>query len=99
MVSLFRAVGDSPAAEPGAQPQRQPDEPSAPVTKQMFLKLLVTQIRYQNPLNPADGAEFLAQLAQFSGLEQMIAIRQELETIAARLEASAEPAAAGDSSG
>ncbi len=97
MVSPSQPVGASPATEPGPQPQ--PAERSAPVTKQMFLKLLVTQIRYQNPLNPADGAEFLAQLAQFSGLEQMIAIRQQLETIAARLDQAAAPEAAEEAGG
>jgi flagellar basal-body rod modification protein FlgD len=49
--------------------------------KETFLKLLVAQIRNQNPLNPADGVEFLTQLAQFSQLEQMFEIRSELETI------------------
>lgn len=49
--------------------------------KQTFLTLLVAQIKNQNPLNPADGTEFLSQLAQFSELEQLISIRQELEAI------------------
>ena len=36
-----------------------------------FLNLLVTQLRHQDPLNPMDDREFIAQLAQFSALEQM----------------------------
>ncbi len=40
--------------------------------KMDFLNLLVTQLRYQDPLNPIDDREFMAQLAQFSALEQMI---------------------------
>ncbi|MCL2572967.1 MAG: hypothetical protein FWE34_00265 [Defluviitaleaceae bacterium] len=36
-----------------------------------FLNLLVTQLRHQDPLNPMDDREFIAQLAQFSSLEQM----------------------------
>lgn len=36
-----------------------------------FLKLLTTQMRYQNPLDPLKDAEFVAQLAQFSTLEGM----------------------------
>ena len=36
-----------------------------------FLNLLVTQLRFQDPLNPMDDREFIAQLAQFSALEQM----------------------------
>lgn len=36
-----------------------------------FLKLLVTQLQYQDPLNPMDNTAFVAQTAQFSALEQM----------------------------
>lgn len=39
--------------------------------KDAFLKLLVTQLRYQDPLSPMDDREFVAQMAQFSTLEQM----------------------------
>ena len=39
--------------------------------KDTFLKLLVEQMRYQDPLAPTDNAQMIAQLAQFSSLEQM----------------------------
>jgi flagellar basal-body rod modification protein FlgD len=39
--------------------------------KDDFLKLLITQMRYQDPLSPMDNSQFLAQMAQFSSLEQM----------------------------
>jgi len=39
--------------------------------KDQFLTLLVTQLQYQDPLNPASDTEFVAQMAQFSALEQM----------------------------
>lgn len=39
--------------------------------KDAFLKLLVTQLRYQDPLSPMDDRDFIAQMAQFSSLEQM----------------------------
>ena len=38
--------------------------------KTTFLRLLVTQLKNQNPLNPSDGVEFVTQLAQFTALEQ-----------------------------
>lgn len=39
--------------------------------KDAFLQLLVTQLRYQDPLSPMDDREFVSQMAQFSSLEQM----------------------------
>ncbi|HBY20615.1 MAG: hypothetical protein A2Y24_08530 [Clostridiales bacterium GWE2_32_10] len=39
--------------------------------KDAFLNLLVTQLQYQDPLNPTDDKQFIAQMAQFSSLEQM----------------------------
>jgi flagellar basal-body rod modification protein FlgD len=41
------------------------------VDKLEFLKLLTTQLQYQDPLNPMDNTAFTAQLAQFSSLEQL----------------------------
>lgn len=41
------------------------------LSKDAFLNLLTTQLRYQNPLEPTNDKEFLAQMAQFTALEQM----------------------------
>ena len=60
----------------------------AVATKDAFLKLLVAQIRNQNPLDPTDGAEFLAQLAQFSQVEQLVEIRLLLAELAGQSEAA-----------
>jgi flagellar basal-body rod modification protein FlgD len=49
--------------------------------KEAFLQLLVAQLKNQDPLNPADGMEFLSQLAQFSELEQLIGIRGEIQSL------------------
>jgi flagellar basal-body rod modification protein FlgD len=39
--------------------------------KEMFLNLMVAQLRYQDPLNPTDSGQFLSQNAQFTALEKM----------------------------
>src|SRR5947207_8424623 len=39
--------------------------------KDTFLKLLVAQLKYQDPSHPADGTEFLAQTAQFTMVEKL----------------------------
>lgn len=51
---------------------------SAP-SESMFLQLLVSQLKNQDPLNPTDSTQFVTQLAQFSELEQVIAIRGDIE--------------------
>jgi flagellar basal-body rod modification protein FlgD len=42
--------------------------------QQVFLELMVAQMRYQDPLNPTDSSEFMAQTAQFTALEKMQAV-------------------------
>lgn len=46
------------------------------IDKDAFMQLLVTQMKYQDPLNPMDNQEMLAQLAQFTALEQMMNVAQ-----------------------
>jgi flagellar basal-body rod modification protein FlgD len=72
-------------------PGSAPTAGSAPVTKNMFLQLLVAQLRNQDPMSPSDGTQFVAQLAQFQQMEQAVnmgqdiaAIRQDLDQLAAR---------------
>ena len=47
--------------------------------REAFLKLLIVQLRNQDPLEPMEDKEFIAQLAQFSSLEQMQIVNQNLE--------------------
>jgi flagellar basal-body rod modification protein FlgD len=44
--------------------------------KDAFLKLLVAQLRYQNPMSPMDGQEYLAQAAQFAAVERLEGLAQ-----------------------
>lgn len=49
--------------------------------KDAFLKLLVTQLQNQDPSSPMDNSEFIAQMATFSTLEQMVNIGNKLDTM------------------
>ena len=54
-----------------------------------FLKLLVTQLQHQDPTKPQADGEFIAQLAQFSSLEQLSQIQTTLQGIGGALGVSA----------
>lgn len=56
--------------------------------KDAFLALLVTQMQNQNPLQPQADGEFLAQLAQFSSLEQLQEIRSDMSSLREIFEAA-----------
>ena len=49
--------------------------------KEQFLTLLLAQLKHQDPLNPMEGTEFSAQLAQFSSLEQLVNMNNKLESL------------------
>jgi flagellar basal-body rod modification protein FlgD len=51
-----------------------------------FLALLVTQLQHQNPLEPKADGEFLAQLAQFSSLENLQEIKQDMAALRSLIE-------------
>lgn len=87
MISTVRTSVYSPLFETaktttdGKEPVQGAAEPSTPrsstplsdsMGKDDFMKLLVAQLKNQDPLNPMDGKDMAAQLAQFSSVEQMM---------------------------
>ncbi len=49
--------------------------------KEAFLMLMVTQFQYQDPLNPSEDTDYVAQLAQFSSLEQMMNMNESMNSM------------------
>jgi flagellar basal-body rod modification protein FlgD len=50
-------------------------------SEQAFLQLLITQLKNQDPTNPADPTQFVAELAQFSSLEQMTNMNSNIQSL------------------
>ena len=85
----------SGAGNTGATTGPDAAEKKDPMGRDMFLKLLVTQLQHQDPLQPQENGEFLAQLAQFSSLENLQQIKDDMAALRAtfeRIAVSGEPA-------
>jgi flagellar basal-body rod modification protein FlgD len=81
-----------PGGDPFATRAAASSSDQSVATKDMFLKLLVAQIKNQDPLNPADGVQYVAQLAQFTQLEQSLSMSSDLHSIRTTLEKSTQSA-------
>ncbi|MDI3269594.1 MAG: flagellar hook capping FlgD N-terminal domain-containing protein [Bacillota bacterium] len=69
----------------GVQPGAVADK-LAKMGSDTFMQLLVAQLKYQNPLQPQNQMDFVNQLALFSMIEQLQAIRQEIQALPGALE-------------
>lgn len=64
-----------------AQSPSQSNGPAASVDYNAFLRLLIAQIKNQDPTKPMDSAQLMSQLASFSNVEQSIKINQKLDSL------------------
>ncbi|HZW68180.1 MAG TPA: flagellar hook assembly protein FlgD [Pseudogracilibacillus sp.] len=55
--------------------------PSSELGKEEFLKILMAQLQNQDPLNPLDDKDFIAQMATFSSLEQLMNMSQSIDAL------------------
>jgi len=65
----------------GLAPAGSASTPESSLGKDDFLRLLVAQLRYQDPLDPVADKEFMGQLAQFSALEQITNVAEGMERL------------------
>ena len=65
------AVNSITTATPAPVASSVTSKPGGALDKDTFLKLLVEQLRHQDPTAPADSSEWTAQMAQFSTVEQL----------------------------
>ena len=75
------AVGSTASTSTAASTEL-PKSKEAALGRDAFLQLLVTQMQHQDPTQPKADGEFIAQLAQFSSLEQLTQMQKTLESIA-----------------
>lgn len=64
-----------------------PELAQSSMSQEDFLRVMLTQLRYQDPLKPVDNQQFLAQMAQFSSLAQTTQLNNKIDTLLA-IEAS-----------
>ncbi len=92
MADAITGVGGASQTTTG---NKTPTQKTDQLGRDAFLQLLTTQLAHQDPLEPQADGEFIAQLAQFSSLEQLTEMRTTLDLIAAAL--IVPPMASGDS--
>jgi flagellar basal-body rod modification protein FlgD len=88
MAVTFQSVTDTSSSSNSSTTSTSTSSINKDLNKNTFLQLLVAQLKYQDPMNPTDGVQFLTQLTQFSQLEQTMQINQQVTDIESILSGS-----------
>ena len=89
-------IGAASQAQTQTPAQAAPATGTDPLANQnVFLQLLVAQLKYQDPDQPADGTQFVTQLAQFTTLQEQLKSRTDLDGILGIMQTPATPPTTG----
>jgi len=85
IASGSKLPGINPAGSTGSAAsgpkQNSTVDPNNLANKEVFLQLLIAQIKNQDPSKPGDSIQYLTQLSQFTGVEQLVDIKNQLKTM------------------
>ena len=84
-----RMAGRAEAADPKKKGEADPNDLA---NQEVFLQLLIAQIKNQDPSKPADSMQYITQLNQFTGTEQLVDIKNQMKLLVARLTPTETPA-------
>jgi flagellar basal-body rod modification protein FlgD len=87
-VNSTTGIGNSVLDKLSVDKQKAEEPKKNELGQDAFLQLLVTQMNNQNPLNPQDNSEFVAQLAQFSSVEGITKLNTQFENMATSFQSS-----------
>jgi len=93
--AVTSATGTAPSTTSGATMSSAADKTTLAGNFDTFLKLLTTQLKNQNPLEPLDTNQFTQQLVQFAGVEQQINMNSQLTTLVSLQKATQTTSAMG----
>lgn len=79
-------------AEAAAAKKKSEADPNDLANQEVFLQLLIAQIKNQDPSKPADSMQYITQLNQFTGTEQLVDIKNQMKQLVARLTPAETPA-------
>lgn len=82
-MAIIQQIKDGQVVDTSTSKTSSTDTTSNTYDKEMFLKLLVAEMQYQDPLEPTSNTEYVSELASFSQIEAVQAVQSQMSTIEA----------------